>query len=45
MLLIRRLMIPPALANMPQAGYHARLFTKNPETITVEFIDCTGVFP
>jgi hypothetical protein len=44
-LLIGSMMITPALASTTQAEYQTRSFIKNPETITVEFIDCTGVIP
>jgi hypothetical protein len=44
-LLIGSMMITPALASTTQAEYQTRSLTKNPETITVEFIDCTGVIP
>jgi hypothetical protein len=44
-LLIGSIMITPALASTTQTEYQTRSLTKNPETITVEFIDCTGVIP
>lgn len=44
-LLIGSMMITPALASTTQAEHQTRSLTKNPETITIEFIDCTGVIP
>jgi hypothetical protein len=44
-LLIGSMMITPALASTTPAEYQTRSLTKNPETITLEFIDCTGVIP
>src|SRR4030043_114387 len=44
-LLAGSLMITPALASTTQAGYQTKSLSKNLETITIEFIDCTGVLP
>lgn len=44
-LLIGSLMITPALASTTQAEYQTKSFCKNLETVTVDFIDCTGIIP
>ncbi len=44
-LLIGSLMITPALASTTQAEYQTKSFSKNLETVTVDFIDCTGIIP
>ena len=38
-------MVTPALGSTTQAGYQTKSLTKNLETVTVDFIDCTGAIP
>lgn len=38
-------MITPALGSMYPAGHSVNITSKNPELITVDFIDCTGAIP
>ena len=38
-------MLTPALGSTTQAGYQTKSLTKNLETVTVDFIDCTGAIP
>ncbi len=44
-LLAGSLLITPALASTTQAGYQTQSLHKTIGTITVDFIDCTGVIP
>jgi len=44
-LLVGSLMITPVLASTAQAGNHTKSINKNLDSITVEFIDCTGIVP
>jgi hypothetical protein len=44
-LLVGSLMLTPALGSTTQAGYQTKSLTKNLETVTVDFIDCTGAIP
>jgi hypothetical protein len=42
MLLVGGLFITPALGSMYQAGHSINITSKNPELMTVDFVDCTG---
>jgi hypothetical protein len=44
-LLVGSLMITPALASTTQAGYQKKSINDNIDTITLEFIDSTGMIP
>jgi len=44
-LLVGSLMITPILASTTQAGCQNKSLSKNLETVTVDFIDCTGMIP
>ncbi len=44
-LLVGSLMVTPAFASTMQAGYHTRSMGKNVDSVTLEFIDCTGTVP
>jgi hypothetical protein len=45
MLLVGSLMITPALGSMYQADHPMKITSKNPELITVDFVDCTSTIP
>jgi hypothetical protein len=44
-LFVAGLLTTPALGSTLQASYHIKSATKNLDTITVDFVDCTGVLP
>jgi hypothetical protein len=44
-LLVASLMITPALGSANQASYQIKTIHKNLDTITVDFVDCTGAIP
>lgn len=44
-LLVGSLMVTPTLASTTQAGFNTGSISKNLDTVTVEFIDCTGIVP
>ncbi len=44
-LLVASLMITPALGSKSQAGNQIKSFSKNLDTVTVDFVDCTGAIP
>jgi len=44
-LLVASLLITPVLGSTHQAGYQIKTSQKNLDTITVDFVDCTGAIP